>query len=108
MNEANHHIKIDDLTGDARQIAEIIGLPALLALAEQMGGGYIYLPRPDHLSLPARDRGINAEFTGRNIRELANKHNLTLRRIRQITRRTGRSSTVTADDESLYKQQKMF
>lgn len=78
------HIDIDDLPEDCRQLADIIGLDALMALSERFGGDRVYIPMPDRLGIPARNREIREAFNGGNFRALAAKYNLTERWIRVI------------------------
>jgi Mor family transcriptional regulator len=107
MTDSTHHIEIDDLPEDLRQIAEIIGLPAMLALSAHLRGQRLYLPPPERLSIQARNRAIRSEFNGRNFRDLAAKHNLTVRWVRAIV--TGENGPEeAAGREALYKQQKLF
>ncbi|MDA8140382.1 MAG: hypothetical protein M0036_17180 [Desulfobacteraceae bacterium] len=84
MTNTVANIEITDLPEDLRQIAEIIGLPALLALSARMGGDSIHIPHPARLATAARDRAIRAEFNGRNYRELAIRYGLTVRWVRVI------------------------
>lgn len=77
-------IRLEDLPEECRQIAELIGLPALMELVRARGGEYIYLPKPESLQAAARNREIRKKFNGRNYRELAREHNLTVRWVRAI------------------------
>ncbi|MBI4928151.1 MAG: hypothetical protein HY835_10320 [Anaerolineae bacterium] len=107
MSETTHHIEIDDLPEDLRQIAEIIGLPAVLALSAHLRGQRLYLPPPDRLAIAARNRAIRDEFNGRNFRDLAAKYNLTVRWVRAIV--NGENGPEgPADQQGLYKQHKLF
>jgi hypothetical protein len=81
---AGDHIQLADLSAEARQVAEAIGLRGLMALAAVMGGGWVYIPHPKRLAAGARNRRISAEFNGGNLRELATRHGLSVRRIRGI------------------------
>ena len=78
------HITPDDLPDDLRQIAELIGMDALMALSRQMGGNTIYFPRPERLAVAARNRAIRSEFDGGNHRDLARRYNLSVTWIRKI------------------------
>jgi Mor family transcriptional regulator len=77
-------IKIEDLPEDFRDIAENIGLDAAVKLFELRGGETIYLCKLETVRRNARNRSIKREFNGRNYRELAKKHRLTVSMIRQI------------------------
>jgi len=101
-------ITLDDLTDESRQIAEVIGLDNLLALARWVGGGSIYIPKLGCLTRAERNRAIRAEFNGRNYRELAQKYGLTVRWVRALV--SGQAADGSAGDscESIYKQRKLF
>ena len=74
----------DDLSDECRQIAEVIGMDALLALVAARGGECVYLPKYESLAAASRNRQIRAEFNGRNYRDLAKRYNLTVRWVREI------------------------
>lgn len=44
-------MSLDYLPPATRELAELIGLPALLALAEWRGGVQVYIPMPENLDL---------------------------------------------------------
>ena len=69
----------EQLAAWARQV-----LLQLQHLAEQKGGRALYLAKGVAVYLSARDREICAKFRGNNYRELAQEHNLTEMRVRQI------------------------
>jgi Mor family transcriptional regulator len=107
MTHAIDHIDIDDLREDCRQIADIIGLDALIALAERFGGDRVYIPRPGRLGKPARNREIREAFNGVNIRELSAKYNLTERWIRVILS-GGDADDTTGHEKKQYEQLSLF
>lgn len=100
-------IGLDDLPEEARQIAEVIGVDNLLALSDALGGEQLYVPRPERLAAARRNREIRAAFNGRNYRELAQRHGLTVRWIRTIVA-GGDAPEEKPDSESIYKQAKLF
>jgi len=106
MTEA-HHIQLDDLPEESRQIADIIGLESLLALSARLGGQRLYIPLTERLAVAARNRAIREEFNGRNLTDLAIKYDLTPRWIRIIVA-GGAGPERTGDKQSLYKQQNLF
>ena len=108
MNQPMAHITLDDLSDEARQIAEAIGIEALLALSAKLGGERVYIPLPERLAVAARNRAIRAAFTGRNYRELAVKYGLTVRWIRAIVAGEEDSCGTNPDADSVYKQAKLF
>lgn len=52
-------------------------------MIEEFGGEQVYVKKQDPL-IASRDETIRQEFDGRNFRELAHKHRLTERRVRDI------------------------
>jgi Mor family transcriptional regulator len=107
MTHAIDHIDIDDLPDDCRQLADIIGLDALIALAERFGGDRVYIPMPGVLGKPARNREIRQAFNGSNIRELSVKYNLTERWIRVILS-GGDADDAAGHEKKQYKQLTLF
>lgn len=59
-------------------------LQQLQHLTDQKGGRHFYLAKGVAAHWSARDRAICAKFRGNNYRELAQEHNLTEMRVRQI------------------------
>ncbi|MBA3012949.1 MAG: DNA-binding protein [Proteobacteria bacterium] len=79
-----YQLRISDLPGEIRAIAELIGLKATLKIASEYSGETIYIPKHDSITRAVRDRAIREEYTGANHKELAKKFNLTTRIIRKI------------------------
>lgn len=75
---------LDDLTGDHRELAEIIGLEAFKALVKNYSGTYIYIPKAEGITKPLRNKLIREEFDGGNYNELARKYGLTVITVRDI------------------------
>jgi Mor family transcriptional regulator len=107
MNEVKLDIQPEDLSEEARQIVETIGLDALLALSRKFPGERIYIPEPARLAAAARNRAIRAEFNGRNYRELAVKYGLTTRWIRVLVGHADGDGAAEKDDDP-YRQMKLF
>ncbi len=70
-------------------MANLIGFKATLLLAVEYSGECVYFPKYSAVTRAARDRAINEEFTGANIKELSRKFNLTPRYIRKIVKKAG-------------------
>ena len=107
MTTPKKDISLDDLPEECRQIAEAIGLEALLELSARMGGERVYIPLPERLATAARNRAIRAEFNGRNYRALAVKYGLTVRWIRCLVS-GGQRDNGADPSEPVYKQSKLF
>ncbi len=79
-----NNIRSDELPEPYSTISAKIGIKNTLALAEIVGGTYIYFPKVDTITRPHRNKDIREEFNGYNHRELAIKYNLTERWIKEI------------------------
>lgn len=80
-------IKLKDLQGDQRELAEIIGIESYLELVKTYGGMTIYIAKMDKLQNIKRDAEIVKEFNGFNYKQLAFKHHLAERTVREIIAR---------------------
>ena len=70
-NELLNHLQLDDLKGEAHELAETIGMDAFRRLVDVYGGtGRVYIPQADTLLIPIRDRLIREEYNGYNVYEL--------------------------------------
>lgn len=84
-NELLEELRPDDLTGNAKDLAELIGMEAFAKLVDVYGGSSnLYVPKAEQLVLPVRDELIRREYNGRNVYELARKWGLTERYVREI------------------------
>jgi Mor family transcriptional regulator len=71
-------VTIDDLTGDFRKIAELIGIDAALLIITAFSGMTIYVPNLSHFQRKRRDDLIRQDRDGgTSIRKLARKYALT-------------------------------
>lgn len=86
-NELLKELKLEDLDGRARELAEAIGMEGFIRLVDTYGGtSNLYVPVAEQLVRPVRDEMIRREYNGRNIYELARKWGLTDRSIREIVK----------------------
>ena len=64
-NELLNELELEDLQGEARDLAETIGMDAFRRLVDVYGGtGRVYIPQADKLLIPIRDRLIRDEYNG--------------------------------------------
>ena len=70
-------LRLEQLHGNQRELAETIGIEAYKRLVLKYGGGNIYICKPDTLLQPLRDDAIYQHFDGGNYRELALAYHLT-------------------------------
>ena len=77
-------ISIYQLSGEQRELAEIIGLEPYKKLIEAFGGCQLYIPKLETALKKARNKEIRENFNGFNYCELAKKYNLSEMMIRKI------------------------
>ena len=77
-------IGIDDLFGNQRDIAEIIGIDKYIELTKVFGGDNVYIQKYSEVCKAQRNKEIRSKFTGLNAEELAEEYNLTERYIRML------------------------
>ena len=78
------HIEIKDLPSEMKDLARLIGLEPALKVIAHYSGETIYVPKYTNMLLGLRNRLIQKEFDGRNLRALAAKYNLSTKHIRNI------------------------
>ena len=80
-------ILMEDLQGEHREYANIIGIEALIKLCDEFGGSPIYLPTTRELKRPALYRLIKKEYAGGGIsqRNLARKYNISESTVYRLT-----------------------
>lgn len=78
------NLTLDDLDADQRELAECIGLEAYKNLITTYAGSYLYICKPDTLTISVRNTAIKKEFNGYNYLELAHKYNLSESSLRKI------------------------
>lgn len=81
------NIRLSDLQGDQRELAELIGIDNYIKVVQKYGGTSIYIAKTDKLLNVQRDLAIIKEFNGRNYRYLACKYRLSERTVRDIIAR---------------------
>lgn len=83
LNGMNYSEK--DLPGGLREVAEVIGLRAVLDLARLYGGSTLYIGDFSSIRRSARNRSIRADYArGCTVDELARAYRLAPRTVRYI------------------------
>lgn len=79
-------LTLEQLEGDSRELAEVIGMEPFKKLVAVYGGsGVLYVPNLVKLRTVVRDRQLIREYQGGvKIRHLARKYQISERRVRQI------------------------
>lgn len=75
---------IEDIAENYRPVVEIIGVKKFIELSEYAKGDELYFPKTENIIAPARNRRIKKEWNGYNVKELAEKYNLTIKQIGKI------------------------
>ena len=87
LDDLLRQLTVDDLHGEARDLAEAIGMEAFLKLVEVYGGtGRLYIPQASILAIPIRDAQIRQEYDGTNLLKLCRKWGLSENSVRRIVR----------------------
>ena len=77
MRELVNETKEEDIADRYRPIVDIIGVDAFVELSIYACGDELYFPKPENIVAPARNRRVKKEYNGYNLKELAEKYNLT-------------------------------
>ena len=84
MRELVNETKEEDIADRYRLIVDIIGVDAFVELSIYACGDELYFPKLENIVAPARNRRVKKEYNGYNLKELAEKYNLTTVQIRNI------------------------
>lgn len=89
MNSFLDDLTLEQLDGDALDLAELVGIDAFKKLVEVYGGSSVlYVPNFTNLRVTVRDRQLMQEYhSGKTVKQLARKYQLSERRVRQIIQR---------------------
>lgn len=82
-----NNIQFEDLHPTYQLVARVIGVDNAIKLGKELGGEQFYLPKLDACLAGVRERKIIEEFKGGNYRELAVKHGVTSRWVRDIIKK---------------------
>lgn len=75
---------LDELNGEQKELAEIIGTEAYIKLVEAYGGSTVYVAKNDKIKRVKRDIEIRRKFDGKNFHSLAAEYKLSEKTIRNI------------------------
>lgn len=84
MKNSIEIMTMEHLSGDQREIAEIIGFENYRAFISFFGGGNIYIPTADSIMKAYRNSEIIKRYTGDNLRELAQEFDISIRTVQRI------------------------
>ena len=96
-------IELNDIPEEQRDFAELVGLDTFRRLVEMYGGSSIYICKEEAILRKRRNEEIVKEFNGYNYLELAKKHNITERSVRDIINvALGSRKYVTKNQVSMF------
>lgn len=81
---SEQQIKLEDLYGTQKEIAELIGIDNYIKLSLHFGGDNIYVQKYSEVIKVQRNSEIRSKFNGYNSDILAKEYNLSERYIRMI------------------------
>lgn len=84
--ELTKETSMEDIAPSYRKVAQIVGVEKFIELSEYALGDEIYFPKVENILAPARNRRLKKEFTGDNVKELADKYDLTTKQVAYILR----------------------
>lgn len=84
LEELIEETTIDDIGERYREIAELIGIRMFILLSNYSRGDELYFPKVENVVAPARNRRIKKEYNGYNMKELADRYNLTVKQIQNV------------------------
>lgn len=77
---------IEDIADNYKPVVEIIGVKHFIELGQYTHGDDLYFPKVETILIPARNRRIEKEYDGYNVKELTERYNLTPKQIHSILR----------------------
>ena len=107
MRERVNETKEEDIADRYRPIVDIIGVDAFVELSIYACGDELYFPKPENIVAPARNRRVKKEYNGYNLKELAEKYNLTTVQIRNILKdepMIGQMSIFDMNNDDLFSE----
>lgn len=75
---------IEDISESYRSVVAIVGIEKFIELSDFARGDELYFPKVENVIAPARNRRIKKEWNGYNMKELADRYNLTTKQIGNI------------------------
>ena len=77
-------VSLEQLRGDQKELAELIGLEAYKKLISSYAGSFLYIQKIDSILKDVRDDEIREKFDGGNYGALAREYNLAEATVRDI------------------------
>lgn len=74
----------NQLSGEQKELAEIIGIESYKKLIENYGGSHLYIPKSETVMKNLRNSEILKKFNGNNHRKLSREYNISEITVRNI------------------------
>ena len=84
LDELIEETTIDDIGERYREIVGLIGIRKFILMCYYARGDELYFPKAENVVAPARNRRIKKEYNGYNMKELAERYNLTVKQIQNV------------------------
>lgn len=84
ISELIEETTIEDISPSYRPVVAVIGIGKFIELSDYAKGEELYFPKVENIIAPARNRRIKKEWNGYNMKELADRYNLTTKQIGNI------------------------
>lgn len=98
LKELISETTIDDIGDRYREIVELIGIRNFILLSNYSRGDELYFPKVENVVAPARNRRIKKEYNGYNMKELADRYNLTVKQIQNVLKDEPPAGQMTFED----------
>ena len=76
---------LDQLSGEQRDIAEVIGIEAYKRLVVEYGGTHVYICKPETILKEVTRREIQEKFNGKNYKSLSREYGISEKTVRKLT-----------------------
>lgn len=98
LNELIEETQLTDIPERYLNVVEIVGIRKFVELSNYARGDELYFPKLENVIAPARNRRIKKEFNGSNEKELAEKYNITIKRVWNILKDTPPVRQLSLED----------
>lgn len=98
LEELISETTIDDIGERYRDVVELIGIRNFILLSNYSRGDELYFPKVENVVAPARNRRIKKEYNGYNMKELADRYNLTVKQIGNVLKDEPPAGQLSIDD----------
>ena len=98
LEELIEETTIEDIGERYRGIVELTGIRMFILLSNYARGDELYFPKVENVVAPARNRRIKKEYNGYNMKELADRYNLTVKQIQNVLKDEPQAGQMNLED----------